>query len=385
VTETFLEQLPAWQTGWLDLDQVKDTNYLTHGLHPYPAKFIPQIPASLMDRFLGRASVIADPFCGSGTVAVEASLRGHTAYVSDSNPIAVLITRAKTTRLDKASRKSLAALRQELSARPRAGSHPSFKNIDHWFTEKMTSELAAIKETIYRICDNEIAKTLASAIFSAIVVKCSRQESDTRWVAVDKQTPAGFAFTLYDKKLTSALAAVEDFTQRARGRVNAERADARDLRNVTDGIVDLVITSPPYLNSYDYYLYHKLRMFWLGFDHYEVQRAEIGSRNKHCDEAAPVADYVSAMTKCLSEATRILAPSGVAAIIVGDSIVGGQKLDMDTVFIDIALRCGLSLFDRFSYCQRKYTRAFFANYRRESKQTHILLFRRPGAKPASIQ
>src|SRR5438067_1083017 len=81
-----------------DFANVK-TSYLTHGLHPYPAKYIPQIPKTLIQEFSSHGETVADIFCGSGTTLVEALLLGRNAIGVDANPLACLISEAKTTRL----------------------------------------------------------------------------------------------------------------------------------------------------------------------------------------------------------------------------------------------------------------------------------------------
>ena len=61
----------------------------------------------------------------------------------------------------------------------------------------------------------------------------------------------------------------------------ARLADSRELGFIADSSIDLLVTSPPYANTYDYYLYHKHRMNWLGLNWKEAMDDEIGSRNKH--------------------------------------------------------------------------------------------------------
>ena len=48
------------------------TSYLTHSIHPYPAKFIPQIPNMLIQELSSVGDTVADIFCGSGTTLLEA-------------------------------------------------------------------------------------------------------------------------------------------------------------------------------------------------------------------------------------------------------------------------------------------------------------------------
>lgn len=79
-----------------------DTTYLTHGLHRYPARMIPQIPDQLFDHFLqtdvlDAGDTVYDPFGGSGTTAVEARLHGLDAITTDINPFACFLSRTKAT------------------------------------------------------------------------------------------------------------------------------------------------------------------------------------------------------------------------------------------------------------------------------------------------
>src|ERR1041385_186183 len=75
------------------------TSHLTHGLHPYPAKYIPQIPHTLIRELSSPGETIADIFCGSGTALVEALLLGRHAVGCDANPLACLISEAQPARL----------------------------------------------------------------------------------------------------------------------------------------------------------------------------------------------------------------------------------------------------------------------------------------------
>jgi site-specific DNA-methyltransferase (cytosine-N4-specific) len=69
-----------------------------HGIHPYPAKFIPQIPRALLKLFHpGDDSPVLDPFCGSGTTLVEAMFAGMPSIGIDVHPLATLIAKVKTT------------------------------------------------------------------------------------------------------------------------------------------------------------------------------------------------------------------------------------------------------------------------------------------------
>src|SRR5579885_1325032 len=95
----------------IDFDFVDSkTGYLTHSLHPYPAKFIPQIPDALIRELSNEGDTVADVFCGSGTTLVEALLLNRHAIGFDANPLACLITKAKTTRFAPGDKESLSTL-----------------------------------------------------------------------------------------------------------------------------------------------------------------------------------------------------------------------------------------------------------------------------------
>ena len=83
--------------------EVGRRDFATHWIHWYPAKMFYKIPAEILASLTAETLTVLDPFCGSGTVLLEAALRGHSAIGIDVNPLARLISRVKTTRLDVAS------------------------------------------------------------------------------------------------------------------------------------------------------------------------------------------------------------------------------------------------------------------------------------------
>ena len=94
-----------------------DTGFLTHDLHPYPTKYIPQIPGNIISRLSHRGELILDPFGGSGTTALEAVRIGRRAVSIDANPVGTIIGKVKTCNLDRTSITDLHAIRCSLAAR----------------------------------------------------------------------------------------------------------------------------------------------------------------------------------------------------------------------------------------------------------------------------
>src|SRR4051794_11235644 len=78
-----------------------DTRYLTHGVHRYSGKFIPQIARQVITLLTQPGDIVLDPYCGSGTTLIEAYLIGRQAIGIDMNPLAVLLARTKCTPIGK--------------------------------------------------------------------------------------------------------------------------------------------------------------------------------------------------------------------------------------------------------------------------------------------
>ena len=144
----------SWSFKELNRSQ---TSYLTHGYHTYPAKFIPQLAARLINENSGVGEIICDPFMGSGTTLVEAIVHGRRTYGTDVNPVAVLITKAKTTPIEpqklermvyslknKIKHHLIDENKQSLLLKDDlAVVLPTNKRIDYWFPEKQKHDLSA--------------------------------------------------------------------------------------------------------------------------------------------------------------------------------------------------------------------------------------------------
>lgn len=363
-----------------DLESFADKGYLTHSLHPYPAKFVPQLPQILLKAFCPLGGLVVDPFCGSGTSIVEAALFGANAIGSDLHPLAVMLTKAKTARLNTSQLRELKSFHKKCMLNWRPGElskidPPQFLNRDKWFTKEATQDLAYLKQCILEV-DDPVLRNILLVCFSAIIVKASNQESDTRWKAIDKGYTSGNAIKFFSERLILATERLTDFADRAAAETTIEvlQENAQNLNTISSASADMLVTSPPYANSYDYYLYHKLRTFWLGIDHHAFQGKEIGSRHRHSDLGEGVEIYQREMKLALTEGHRILKPGASATYIIGDSVIRGEFIKMDKLYIDIATSVGFQFADKFSYNQRKYSKAFTPNLRSAPKETHILLF-----------
>jgi DNA modification methylase len=369
------------------------TTYSTHGIHPYTAKFIPQIPARIIEECSNERHTVLDPFCGSGTTLLEAYLKGRNSIGFDVNPIAYLISRVKTTRLLKEDwadvQSALAEIKSKFANKDYSEIWiPQIPRIDHWFQEGIIQDLGLVAGELKKI-ENHRAKNFLELVLSSMIVLVSKQESETRYAAVDKTYQKNMVETLFFNKATNMSEKVNSlsfFPKTANTKCTVFLADAKKMTEfVAKRSADLVITSPPYLNSYDYYLYHKFRMYWLGFDRElaavnTVREMELGSRAEYSGKKGkPISKFRSDMTDALIEVARITKLGKLIFILVGDSIVRNQFIEMDKFYEQICKDIGIEFVAKTSYPLEKVSRSFVSQRLQASgsfkKMQHILIFR----------
>ena len=373
------------------------TRYLTHGMHPYPAKFIPQIPNALIQELSSVGETVVDIFCGSGTTLLEALQLKRNAIGIDANPLACLLSRAKTTQLsdeelDEVSEhlqicKNLLLMLHDdtgdlfYSGKPfqSQGWRPDAKVTDFWFLPEVVEELAKILLQIKKIPSRN-AQNLCLSAFSAIIVTVSKQDSDTRYVRREKRTSVGSTISRYVSQLSSSIGAVTELGDLIENRFICKVIHSNILKAPETGKFDLVVTSPPYPNAYSYHLYHRLRMLWLGFDDQKFKKAEMGSHRKYSSKSRNKATretFANEFSKILTWLKPRLAQGRYACLVVGDSTLDGQSIDNAQLISDVASTLGFVDVDRIER-QIAPTRKSFNPKIGKIKTEKILILRNGG-------
>jgi len=309
-----------------------------NSIHPYPARFIPQIPRQLIELYGPQDSdLVLDPFCGSGTTLVEAIRMGYNAVGIDVNPLACLISKVKTNPLplefcqiaNKIVDKSISRLKKgEIQI-------PEIPHLDHWFNHDAQNALAALRTEINLVEKTPLREALQVA-FSSIVVKVSNQESDTRYASIEKSITSEDVFQAFknavnkmDKKISPFWNTLDNCLGKNIGKATILNRDILSVKPEDLPFkIGLVVTSPPYPNAYEYWLYHKYRMYWLGMEPKNVLKNEIGAR-PHYFKTKPQDehDFELQMTKVFNLLSHVMEIGGKACFLLGRSIIHGRVID----------------------------------------------------------
>ncbi len=365
----------AW--AFNDLTPAK-TQYLTHGYHRYPAKFIPQLVSQLIDEHSKPRERICDPFGGCGTTLVEAKLLGRASFGFDINPLAVLVTRAKTTAIcpSMLSERFTAICRElEDGVVMRLDiieNHPNLERLLYWFGNSNLEQLISLKQRLEEEKEPAIRRFFMCAL-SHVLKNCSYWLATSTKPQKDKykvpESPSKafrkHASRMMDKnRLLSEAIRIQDHYESP---AIMRKADARNLP-LPDQSVDFIVTSPPYSTSYEYSDIHQLSVLLFGFctSLREFRRDFIGSKNNnhHRDETLPnpkairtiqdlrivdvrlakaILNYFLDMSQVYGEISRVLRKGRKACIIVGDTELRGVSIPNAEIAVNQMTEAGFIL------------------------------------------
>src|SRR5690606_8787826 len=191
---------------------------------------------------------------------------------------------------------------------------PEIPNIEKWFDVEAQAALCLLRHLI-DTTTKDLSWDAALLALSRIILRVSNQESETRYVSVKKNVSFKICLRAYLESLRTAMrrldnAAAELQYADAEFLIGDSRADLQ--RSIAECSVDLIVTSPPYPNATDYHLYHRFRLFWLGFDPRKLGQIEVGSHLRHQRNNSGFEEYHEDMVKVLSGCAHVLAPGRFA-------------------------------------------------------------------------
>ena len=360
----------------------EDSGYASHDLHAFAAKFPPQLPRAFIRGLTCYGGVVLDPMMGSGTTVVEALLEGRRGIGLDLDPLALRLSNVKTTRLeldrlrytsDKVVLRANAlsadgkVLERELTTR---FDERTKTFIDYWFLPNTQRELMALVLAIEDVTDISMRYFL-ELTFSSIIVTKSGGVSLARDLAhsrphLDKTKTTKNALEQFVLRLRKNFVSIAQL--KANGMLAAILAgDARSMP-IADGIVDLIVTSPPYANAIDYMRAHKFSLVWLGSSVTTLSQLRAGyigtERTGHVPDirlpnrpetiiqqlaerdgsrAAILRKYFVDMKSVFAEFHRVLGNNAAAMVVIGTSLMRGIDVQTHYCLADIAAAIGFDV------------------------------------------
>ena len=384
-----------------------------HRIHAYPAKF----PAFITTKALEyaeqcgvRVDVVADVFCGCGTTAVEAKRSGKNFWGCDINPVATLIAQVKTHHYrDKVLERYFADIRGEFR---RAASRPTDREriddridrIRYWFDDENIDDLLRLDHAIRRATSaNSPCRKFFRCAFSNILKSTSRWLTKSIKAQLDPdKSPRGVMETFEDQIGLMRKANREN-------RFPTPRPDVRiRTRNFLapadpDTRADLIVTSPPYVTSYNYADIHQLSTLWLGYasDYRALRKNMLGNQvgvnlpapaeietlgttgratyhallDADAYKARSVARYFLDLDKAIAKCWRMLNAGGMAVFVIGNTRYKGIRVDNADHLVHCMNRAG---FREVETARRKVSLKIMTPYRdargrftRDAKQRRV--------------
>ena len=313
-----------------------------HSLHyavSYRASFKPELPDFCIKRYSESGAVVLDPFTGRGTTALQANLLGRVAWACDVNPLAVLLTKAKTAPvgLDEI----VLRLNEIDFCRPvnLAGYSERFEPFYHPDTYRELLNLRAhIKNKPDQV--NRFIELLAVSrlhghspgffsvySFPQISIPPERQEMINR-----KRRQKPDYRSVAPRIIKKAAGALRDgfssdfFSVSSANSIKT--ADARDINWAPSNSVDLIVTSPPFLDKVDYITDNWLELWFVG-----KKASGFADKLVMCRSLSEWSSFISDV---LTEMLRVLKPRSYAVIEVGEVETSAGMIYLDEVVADLA-------------------------------------------------
>ena len=364
-----------------------------HRIHSYPAKF----PAFILDKGLEFVSkkglhpqTIADIFCGCGTVAYESKRRGIDFWGFDINPVATMIAQTKsnfykTEKLEKYKYHIL----ESFCGHPKTGNPYKVapERLQYWFTQESYNALFWLRESIRNsVSSRSKYRLFFYCAFSNILKATSRWLTKSIKPQIDPAKPSVDALVCFVKHCNFMIKAFAEHSHDTSSKTKIETCNFLSQKIVRPS-VDMIVTSPPYVTSYEYADLHQLSSLWLEYtdDYRNLRRGSIGSTyqaesvSSECNiatatgrsiitslserdknQAKSVSRYFMDMQKVIEISMDMLTPNGCLMLVVGDTEYRGVHIENARHIVELVLQRG---FNGVSIAKRKISSKILTPYR----------------------
>jgi SOS regulatory protein LexA len=355
------------------------TKSYTHGIHIYPAMFIPQVARRLLETYSKKGDTICDIFCGSGTALVESNLLGRNAYGIDLNPLALFIAHAKTTPINpqKLTKEYIALLDRIEKIKDKEIQKPDFNNIDFWFKEKIIIKLAKIKKAIKEIKDQNIQNFLMVAFSETVRFSSNSKNGEFKLVRVKGEKLENHdpdVFSIFRKYAERNIRGMTEFYKDAQkdSWTKIIFGDSSKDSGIKANSIDCIITSPPYGDSRTtvaYGQFSRLSAQWidvfdnpndasgldndllggratknlthlLSSDYLKESLEKIAKQDEK--RAKDVLSFYIGLNDCLKQAHKILKSKKYFCLVIGNRLVKQVRIPTDFIIAELGEKIGFT-------------------------------------------
>ncbi|MCX7878205.1 MAG: hypothetical protein N2510_06120 [Ignavibacteria bacterium] len=271
-------------------NKIPSSTYGGFGIYKYPAKFIPHIVAYVLDKYSKKGMTVLDPFAGYGTVGSVSRIYGVNYELWDLNPLLSVI---HNTYIKKSTPITARRIFENIChSRNEHNFVPQWDKLYYWFQEEFVSLLSSVWGYVHRMDSTK------QHIVQIPLIKLTRyfSNSDEKvhklYISKNSKIKIRNLKNTNWKNLFFSMLEREIFILQNRLKENQNLRPVEVKYKIKSGCdvlglspdndVDILITSPPYLQAQEYIRSTKLELFWLGFDNNyikELSQKEIPYRN----------------------------------------------------------------------------------------------------------
>lgn len=350
----------------LDLSFKKqNTTYSTHGIHTWVASMIPLLAKKLIE--ITEPKTLLDPYCGGGTVCVEGVLAKIPVSGIDVNPLAILITSSKTTKI---RRSAVMKFLEYIISKTGDGKKIDMINPDHvkywvnyWFKPHHRNQINQLATLVDEIPQGNL-KTFFQCVLSATVRACSLTYKNEirlrRFSDYDYERFNPDPVKLFEEKTLFSLERINTLPAKNSTSVRIKNGSAMNIP-FKNNEFSTIICSPPYgdeRNGVSYFQFAKNMLYWLGLSKEEYRKSKHQSlgwytKENIIDKQTPncktvkrilntmktkqncndVISFYSDYEKSLSEMVRVTTDKIV--IVIGNRIIGSKVIDNGTITTEL--------------------------------------------------
>jgi DNA modification methylase len=376
---------PFWNIG--DEPELK-----MHRIHSYPAKF-PAFITSKAIKYTKEISKpvrsIADVFCGCGTTALETKRNNIDFWGCDVNPVATMITKVKSQSYDKSILEGY--LKQIISTFKATYKKNQYfdakERLKYWYSAKQYNNLYYLRQSINDVINkDEEYRLFFLCAFSNILKATSAWLTKSIKPQIDPNKKPSNVLNAFKEQCSLMISANDEIELKSKSKVFISTANFLD-EALELPKVDLIVTSPPYVISYEYADLHQLSALWLDFaeDYRDLREGSIGSRhhdynfnrelkrlndignnivsrlfNHHKRKAKSVAKYFLDMQAVIRRVFGMLNDEGLALFVIGNTEYKGIRIDNAKHLTESLMNEG---FSEVFATKRKISRKILTPYR----------------------